>query len=130
MKLFNDFIQEKLKINSKSKVNIRNKENWSIKNAEDGDIVLDNWGRLFFIYKCLNTNYKYCDESNENAIVYHAIYFKKRNEIKVATDIGVGVNNDELRYKLATDEQCEEFYKALKDHGYKWDDIKKEVVKL
>ena len=33
------------------------------------------------------------------------------------------------RYKLASPEKCEEFYQALDEHGYKWDEIKLEVVK-
>lgn len=34
-----DFIYEKLKINSKSKVTVKDPNTWTIKDAEDGDII-------------------------------------------------------------------------------------------
>ena len=39
MKTLKEIILEKLKINSKSKIYNKNSEDWSILNAEDGDIV-------------------------------------------------------------------------------------------
>ena len=130
MKQLNNFILEKLKINSKSKINVRDKENWSILNAEDGDVIAWNGDTLFFIYKCLNTGYDYSN-ANENAIVYHATYLAdNRQKIEIGPDTGVGDTSKPKLFKLATDEQCDAFYKALEKNGYKWDDDKKEVVKL
>ena len=55
MKQLNNFIIEKLKINSKSKINIKDPDTWTINDAEDGDIVCWNGDTLLFIYKCLNS---------------------------------------------------------------------------
>ena len=127
MKNINNFIFEKLKINSKSKVNTKD-NNWSIEKAENGDIVSD--GDLLFIYKCLRKDcqIKY-NNASPNAIVYQAIYFTDSDRIEVKIDTGVGTTYNDY-YELATDEQCELFYKALEKKGYKWDNNKKEVVKL
>ena len=130
MKQLNNFIIEKLKITKNTKIIVRDKEHWSILNAEDGDIVKWNGDVLFFIYKCLNTGYDYSNAS-EDAIVYHATYIADhRKKLDVCTDTGVGTIKNPHLYQLATDEECENFYKALEKNGYKWDDIKKEVVKL
>ena len=125
-----NYILEKLKIGTNTKIRTRNKENWSIENAEDGDVVCWNGDTLFFIYKCLNTGYDYSNAS-ENAIVYHASYIAdNRQKIDIGPDTGVGDTSKPQLFKLATDEQCRQFYKALEKHGYKWDDNKKEIVKL
>ena len=127
MKLLNNYITEKLKINSKSKISIKDKENWSIKTAEDGDIIYN--GSFLFIYKCLRKDCKIPhNNASPNAIVYHAICYHS-GRIKVEIDTGVGTDDNDY-YELATDEQCENFYKALEKNGYKWDDNKKEIVKL
>ena len=50
MKNLINYIQEGLKVNSKSKFGkYRDRENWSIKNAEDGDVVSMYGSTLFFI---------------------------------------------------------------------------------
>ena len=51
MKQLNKFINEKLKIHANTKINSKDKENLSIENAEDGDIVCLNGDTLLFIYK-------------------------------------------------------------------------------
>ena len=129
MNNINQYITEKLKINSKSKIYNKNSEDWSILNAEDGDIVeLDD--NLLFIYKGLNKDF-HVNNAGPYAIVYHAYYLcDNRKKLEVITDTGVGeINNKPERYKLASPEKCEEFYKALDDHGYKWDETKLEVIK-
>ena len=135
MKNISDIIQlslltEALKINSKSKVNTnRNLEDWSILNAEDGDVV-ELGENLLFIYKGLN---KDCHVNNAgpNAIVYHATYIcDYRKKLKVGIDTGVGLIDKPNKYKLASEEKREEFYEALKKAGYKWDDVKLKLVKI
>ena len=115
MKLLNNYILEKLKITKDTKINVRDKEHWSIKTAEDGDIIMD--GTLLFIYKCLRKDCKNLNNgASPNAIVYHAIYFINEDRIKVKIDTGVGTTNNDY-YELATDEECEKFYKALEKNG-------------
>ena len=129
MKDLKDIIQEKLKIGSKTQIHTRNPENWSIIDAEDGDIVeLDD--TLLFIYKGLNKNL-HVNNACPNAIVYHATYIcDYRKKLSVGIDTGVGtIDNKPERYKLASPKKCEEFYQALDKHGYKWDETKLEIVK-
>lgn len=129
MKQIKEFILEKLKVNSKMK-KARDLDNWSIDKAEDGDIVeLDI--DLLFIYKGLNKDF-HVNNAGDDAIVYHATYIcDDRKKLSVGIDTGVGViSNKPERYKLASEEKCEEFYKALNKAGYKWDDSKLEIVKI
>ena len=134
MKNISDIIQlslltEALKINSKSKVNTRNLENWSILDADEGDIVELN-ENLLFIYKGLNKDY-HVNNASSNTIVYHATYIcDERKILKIGIDTGVGTIEKPDRYKLASEEKCEEFYDALKNAGYKWDDVKLKLVKI
>ena len=129
MKDLKDIIQEKLKVGSKTQIHTRNPEDWSIVDAEDGDIVeIDD--TLLFIYKGLNKDY-HVNNAGPNAIVYHATYIcDNRKKLEVITDTGVGeITNRPERYKLASPEKCEEFYQALDKAGYKWDETKLEVIK-
>jgi len=128
MKNLKEIICEKLKINSKTKIHNRNPKDWSILNAEDGDIV-ELYENLLFIYKGLNKDL-HVNDAVSDAIVYHATYIcDYRKKLEVITDTGVGTIEKPERYKLASPEKCEEFYQALDEHGYKWDEIKLEVVK-
>ena len=129
MKNLKELIQEKLKVGSKTQIHTRNSKDWSIVNAEDGDIVELN-DNLLFIYKGLNKDL-HINNAGDNAIVYHAYYLcDNRKKLEVITDTGVGeINNKPERYKLASQEKCEEFYQALDKAGYKWDETKLEVVK-
>lgn len=130
MKLLNKYVTEKLKVGSKTKIHTRNPENWSIIDAEDGDIVELN-NNLLFIYKGLNKDF-HVNNSSDDAIVYHATYiYDNRKKLKVITDTGVGtIDENPERYKLASLEKCEEFYQALDKAGYKWDETKLEIVKI
>ena len=84
MKNLKDIIQEKLKVGSKTQIHTRNQEDWSIVDAEDGDIVeLDD--TLLFIYKGLNKDY-HINNAGPNAIVYHATYIcDNRKKLEVIT---------------------------------------------
>ena len=127
MKDINQFITEKFKLSVK---NIKKKnEQWSIENAEDGDFVrcLET---LIFIYKCLNKNKQY-STATEDAIVYHAAFFNdNRKKVTIGPDTGVGNPKSKYRFQLATDEEIEEFKKALYIEGYKWDENKLEILKI
>ena len=128
MKQITNFISEGLRINKNTKVT-RNFDEWSILDAEDGDIVeLDE--DLLFIYKGLNKDF-HVNNAGDDAIVYHATYIcDDRKKLDVGVDTGVGViTGRSNRYKLASEEKCEEFYEALDKAGYKWDEAKLEIVK-
>ena len=131
MKNLINYIQEGLKVNSKSKFGkYRDRENWSIKNAEDGDVVSMYGSTLFFIYKCLNGEHP-INNTSADTIVYHAYYLVSRKKLEVGIDTGVGgINGNNDNFKLATDEEQEEFYKALRVCGYEWDNNKKEIVEI
>ncbi len=129
MKQIIEFINEKLIINKNIKIK-RNLDNWTIENAQDGDIVeLDK--SLLFIYKGLNKDI-HINNTSDGTIVYHATYIcDERKKLKVGVDTGVGnITRNPLKYKLASEEKCEEFYEALKKAGYKWDDSKLKIIKI
>ena len=124
-----EHILEGLKIGANTKVNTRDLENWTIKTAQDGDIV-KCMGCLLFIYKGLNKDL-HVSSASGSAIVYHATYLNdNRKKLDVGVDTGVGGIYEFDDYRLASEEECEEFYDALKKAGYQWDDDKKEIVKI
>ena len=126
-------IIEKLKVNSKTKINTH-KDNWSIDTAEDGDIVMSD--SVLFIYKSLDTEKKFSTFSN--AIIYHAccrIYkgsIPKDHDLEIGPSIGVGTAKDDNinHYKLAPKDLCDEFIKLLEKEGYIWNEVKLELVKI
>lgn len=129
MKQIIEFINEKLIINKNIKIK-RNLDDWTIETAQDGDIVeLDE--TLLFIYKGLNKDF-HVNNAGDDAIVYHATYIcDDRKKLDVGIDTGVGViTGRSNRYKLASEEKCDEFMEALKKAGYKWDDNKLKIVKI
>ena len=129
MKQIIEFINEKLIINKNIKIK-RNLDDWTIKTAQDGDIVeMDE--DLLFIYKGLNKDF-HVNNASDNAIVYHATYIcDNRKKLSVGIDTGVGLISERPeRYKLASEEKCDEFMEALKKAGYKWDDNKLKIVKI
>ena len=131
MKQLNNFIIEKLKINSKSKINVKDPDKWTINDAEDGDIVSWNGDTLLFIYKCLNSGDNKVSSAPDNSIVFHAAWIcDSRNILDIGIDTGVGDTSKPHLFKLASEDMCEKFYKELNKKGYKWDNIKKEIVKL
>ena len=124
MNNLNTYINEKLKINSKTKIT----DDWSIQNAKNGDIIycLTN---ILFIYKGLDINKKYTN--NPNGIIYHALC-DDYNNLSIGPSIGIGTINDNntYHYKLASNEQCKKMFNILKSHGYKWDESKLELEKI
>ena len=129
MKQIIEFINEKLIINKNIKIK-RNLDDWSIETAQDGDIVeIDE--TLLFIYKGLNKDL-HINNASPDAIVYHAIYIcDERKKLVVGIDTGVGaITGRSNRYKLASEDKCDEFMEALKKAGYKWDDNKLKIVKI
>lgn len=135
MKNFKDILHKKLLVTEKLIINKnikikRNLDNWTIETAQDGDIVeLDD--TLLFIYKGLNKDI-HVNNAGDDAIVYHATYIcDERKKLEVGIDTGVGViTGRSNRYKLASEEKCDEFMEALKKAGYKWDDNKLKIVKI
>jgi len=129
MKRIDNFINEKLIINKNIKIK-RNLDDWTIETAQDGDIVELN-EYLLFIYKGLNKDF-HINNAYDDSIVYHAVYFcDNTKKLKVGVDTGVGnILGGTERYKLASEEKCEEFIEALKKAGYKWDDNKLKIVKI
>lgn len=134
MESIQKYIHEKLVLNKELANHYKNKhkvdrENWSITNAQDGDIVVLH-DTLLFIYKCLNTGSNKINNTGPETIIYHAYYLADdRKKLDVGIDTGVGNISRPYLFKLATEEQCEEFYQALDKEGYKWDDIHKKIVK-
>lgn len=125
---------EHLKVNSKSKItnhlDRQILEDWSIKEAEDGDIVNWNSTGAFFIYKCLNEGKKYTKASAE-AIVYHVAYDFNIKHLTVGPDTGFGTPYEHPEnFKLASIDKCEELFEVLKKNGYEWDENHKELIKL
>ena len=128
MKQLSQYILEKLQIKKDSKIK-NHQENWSIETAEDGDIVIDQ-NDLYFIYKCLNEGKKYTNATS-NAIVYHvAGILDERRKIFLGPDTGVGTLENKKYFRLATEEECNNFFEFLKEKGYKWNDKKLELTKL
>ena len=128
MKQLKEIIQEKLKINSKTKIHTQNQEDWTIKDAEDGDMVVWTPGPLIFIYKGLNKEFK-VNSTTDDAIVYHILYNPEQDKIYPGPDTGIGDINKPNVYRLATEEEYEILLGGINKHGYKWDETKLEVVK-
>lgn len=121
-------IIEKLKVNSKIKLG----NDWTIKDAKNGDIILSKYNQ--FIYKGLDENKDYCTDTT--AIIYHASYalssFHALDKLSIGPDIGVGTisSSERLQYKLSNKEECKELFDALEKEGYKWDEKKLELIKI
>ena len=127
-------IQEKLKINSKTKLSKnynRYVENWTIKDAKDGDFVVWVPDNKYFIYKCLSgeTNIDIGNKFVTDAIVYHVLYDQKHDKLIIGPKTGIGDISYEKWYKFASDEECEILLKGLDKHGYKWNEKELEVIK-
>lgn len=135
MKNLKDIILEKININEKLIINKnikikRNLDDWTIETAQDGDIVeLDD--TLLFIYKGLNKDL-HVNNASPDAIVYHATYIcDERKRLEVGIDTGVGaITGRSNKYKLASEDKCDEFMEALRKKGYIWDDNKLKIVKI
>ncbi len=127
MKQLSQFILEKLHPSKYNKE--KQRPEWSIEFANDGDIVQWNDSELYFIYKCLNKNRKY-KEADEDSIVYHVACNLEQKKLYLGPDTGVGTYLKPKLFKLANEEQIKNIFEFLKENGYKWDDNKKELIKL
>ena len=127
MKQLSQFINEKLHPSKYDKE--KQRPEWSIEFANDGDIVQWNDSELYFIYKCLNKNRKY-KETDEDTIVYHVACNLEQKKLYLGPDTGVGDINKPKLFKLANEEQIKNIFEFLKENGYKWDDNKKELIEL
>jgi hypothetical protein len=66
-----------------------------------------------------------------NGIIwYHCWYDTKYKKCKIKTDFGIGCINDDDKIRLATKEEKEKLFQAIKDNGYKWDPETKTLEKL
>ena len=131
MKKINQYIIERLRLSKNDISNNRHisyRDNWSILNAENGDIVKCYSSGLLFIYKGLNKDF-HINNASLNAIVYHAFYINDdRKKVVVKIDTGVGTTTN--KFLLASEEEQDEFYQALEKNGYRWDENKLEIVKI
>ena len=127
-------IQEKLKVNSKTKLSKnhnRSVENWIINKAQDGDFVVWVPGNVYFIYKCLSGEEPRLSIGNKfdtDAIIYHVLYDPKDDKLILGPRAGIGSSKFKTAYEFASEEECEILLKGLDKHGYKWDEKKLEVI--
>jgi hypothetical protein len=66
----------------------------------------------------------------DGRIWYHCWYDTKYKACKIRTDFGIGCINDDDKIRLATKEEKEKLFQAIKDNGYKWDPETKTLEKL
>ena len=112
MKNLDNFIFEKLKLNKDIK--ITNKDNWTIKDAEEGDFIQWNGRELYFIFDSLNTNHHFSDYLNEHSILSKAVYNARINVIRVGLNGGLGdIISYKDKYILAPEDKKEIFIKKL-----------------
>ena len=114
MKSINNFILEKLKLNSQSKL----QKTWSIRDAQDGDVIVydSGWTCIFkHIHGMFYSSYCFITADGE----FHMGYEEH--------DIDAKINGNA---NLATKEQRNTFFTKIKYAGYEWDDNKKELKKI
>lgn len=81
---------------------------------KDGDIVATSSGiQIFILQKAKSNNEGYC---------YIGCYFRKNNRLLEAGVWGFD--------RLATEDEKEKLFKAIKDNGYRWDTKNKTLEKL
>lgn len=117
-------ITEKLKINSKSKID----NTCSIFDAECGDILRvemnnDAWIVLF------NKLTKYRDKNYANMFCYFTISGLQSNSFYANSGIIFDINKDNITYKLASDDECKLLFDKIKENNYLWDDKKMQLLK-
>ena len=130
MKQLSQFILEKLHPSKYNKE--KQRPEWSIEFAENGDIVQWNDSELYFIYKCLHGELKHPIHNNfkDNVIVYHAAYNFYSKDLTIGPETGIGDNTRTKNFSLASDTKKEEFIEVLRKNRYEWDDDKKELIKV
>ncbi len=151
MKTINNFILEKLTLNSfmtnekltlyhhvDEKLTLNNQtklltKNWSIKDAQDGDIITDvkksDNSKAIYIFK--NITYM---SKQKNIIMGYCYYdFDKKIFRQLNNNRGwiqLDGYDKQFDYWLSTKDEKREFFNAMKNEGYTWDPNKKELTKI
>lgn len=97
---------------------IKNGTIYFFKEFKDGEFIKTKNGDAIAIFK---------EISDRGEIIGHVEYFRSSNEFLTAEDI-LGLHLDQWTY--ATDEDIKLFKEKLAEQNYKWDENKKELVKL
>lgn len=63
-------------------------------------------------------------------IWYHCLYDAKYKHCKLENDYGIGYINDSSEIRLATEEEKQKLFDAIKENGYKWNAETKTLEKL
>ena len=135
MKSINNFILEKLKLNSQSKL-----KGWSIEDAKEGDIITAiryfeetkyTWKATFIfnnIYEGIigrkKVNFHCYYIWPENMFYCHDKY--EKGSIGNVEDFLNGI----YKYGLASESEKRKLFEEIKKAGYTWDPIKKELKKI
>ena len=86
---------------------------------KDGDVIVKN--DFIAIVSCIESNGK---------IWYHCWYNTRYKECKLKNDFGIGSINDEHEIRLATEEEKQKLFDAIKSHGFVWNPETKTLEKL
>ena len=130
MKTINNFILEKLTLNNQTKLLTKN---WSIKDAQDGDIITDvkksDNSKAIYIFKNITYMLK-----QKNIIMGYCYYDFDKKIFALLNDNCGWFSLDEydkkFDYWLSTKDEKREFFNAMKNEGYTWDPNKKELTKI
>ena len=126
MKSIDNFILEKLKLNPQTKLK------WSIRNAQDGDIITfeNNNNKHIFIFANMEKNWRGVDH-----IYGHVDYPVGKAYINFCSGAGLlslasldKVAEDQ--FYLSTEAEKRLLFDKLKNGGYTWDNEKKELKKI
>ena len=135
MKKFNKYIEEGFKLSKACLKDQRDYTTVTIANAQDGDMFRVGETPLYFIYKCLNTNFKYGKNGDEETIIYHCaihLNYEPEKRIYKGPKWGVGAVTDyNIRnMKFVTGEDKEKVYDAMEEAGYRWDEDTLKLIKI
>jgi len=133
MKNITNFIFEKLKLNSQSKL----KHDWTIEDAKEGDIItiqLKEGNKKIYIFRSIekvpNIGYKgikmYCfyDYEEGHFFIIPEDSGSVMGYLKDYEDPNV------LTYWKSTDKEKRIFFDAMKERGYKWNERRKTISKI
>lgn len=128
MKKFNEFVNERLKLNKESKVS-----SYSIRNAKKGDIITtyyrnDKNHSLIFIFD------KFEDMQRYGKLVRYIGYYDSKKDIYYndgsTASMGFVDDYDKKDYHLSSNEERQMLFKGMKKAGYELDEKTKNVKKL
>lgn len=104
-------------------------KSWSIYDAKDGDIVFyENHYDMSYII-IFESLYRRNEYEPAEGINYYLLYCQEEEWFAQNVTMYVGYW-DMNKFKLATDEQKQSLFDALKKYGYEWDPENKEFNKL